>query len=249
MASFLLEGGVLDPQKPITMKKQIAATFLTAAVVSASALTYDPAPATFGSTALGFSSALNVPGFVPGPGSVIDSVDIKVTTQIDGTVAIENISATQIAFYILYQSADFTASFPTSPVLSTLYTPVLFSGTSGHGPLSAYDGHLDFSGTSGDHINYSGITSVSSYNTTSPAAIAFFSSGLLVPVGVSGIQGGGLFVAPTTTPLPDTTGSKTLGTITIDLAYNYHLVSDGGTSMLLIGMAFTTLGFMRRRIV
>lgn len=222
------------------MKKQIiVAALLAAGAANAASISYNAVIAdqntNWGPPAPGL---LNLPTFDLNLGT-LNSVSVKLDGRVVGTARVESLDGSTSTINTLLQ-ATITAS---GPLIGAVQVIPAVSATDS---FSAFDGVVDFGGTSGKVYGPSTgtdtdtITSVNpivlaGYSTVGPGSVAFNVSAS----GSSTASGAGNIITQFSTKA----GAK----VTVTYNYSSTNVPDGGATMALLPVALLGLGLLRRR--
>lgn len=189
------------------------------------------------STATDWTSTLSVPKFNPALGT-LTNINITLTGTVLGNVMVESMSASP-ANVTTNLAASLTLTRPDSTTLLVSFPA--FTATQA---FTAYDGTLDFAGTSG--ITYAAInSSQTAFVSTPPPATdlsLFTGSGTIsLPIsahGASSVTGSGNLVA----------GFQTRAAAMLQIDYIYDAIAvPEPTALALLGLGVIGAGMRRRR--
>jgi hypothetical protein len=210
----------------------LAAAALTS---SATAATVTYGPASFGPATTNWSSNLSLPKWDPAlfPGQVLTGVSFTLNGNVTGNASFESLDGAPATINLNLQST-ITLTDPNSNVLVTVIPVANISAGA-----SAFDGVIDFGGTSGN--SYIGLSGSASNSGSSGNLALFTGSGnILLPVsaaGTSSASGAGNLI----TQFSTTAGADA------SVTYTYTAVPEPST-IALAGLGLIALvGLARRR--
>jgi len=210
----------------------LAAAALTS---SATAATVTYGPASFGPATTNWSTSLSLPKWDPTlfPGQVLTGVSFTLNGSVTGSASFESLDA-QPATINMNLQATIVLTDPNSNVLVTVIPVANTSDLA-----SAFDGVIDFGGTSGKQ--YLGLTGSASNSGTSGNFALFTGAGnVLLPVTASGTSSGS-GAGNLLTLFATTAGADA------SVTYTYSAVPEPST-IALAGLGLLALvGFARRR--